>query len=403
MLLAVAAHAQTRGSLAGEEAAAALKRALAAEDYNLQWGAVRFRTEAAMRLGYTDNVFFSDANQSDDLLINPGVNLQALWPVTELNALRLSLGVNYEWYLNNRALNSDAPLINPDSELSFRVFAGDFRITLRERFSYQESLFYNSGPTERFFNFVNVGKFSRWDNLAGLEVLWDLNKVVLTAGYDHENFVPVTGQFNYLDRVSEWFNASAALLIGDTVQVGLEAQASLHDYATELVLNDHWRARGGPFIELLTLEKINLRAGGGYETARFRAGPAVTSEFEDYYAYVRVQQETRLFTHALAATREHLIGDNANNVELTQVRYSIASPVVRNVHLGASLSANFAEEFGGPFREEYTYYRAGVWAGWQFHKHWRTGVAYDFSIKESDVPLRDFSRNRLSWELSFSF
>jgi hypothetical protein len=383
-------HAQSRGSLAGEEAAAALKRELAAEDYNLELGPVKLRTEAGTRLGYTDNVFYTDANPSDDFLVNPEVRLQGLWPVTELNALRLSLGLSYEWYLDNRALNSDAPLINPDSELSFRIFAGDFRITLRERFSYQESLFYNSGPTERFFNFVNVGKVKRWDNHAGVEILWDLNKVILKAEYDHENFNSLTGGFNYLDRASEWFTASSAFLIGDAVQVGVEGQASLHDYDAEIILNDHWRTRGGPFVELLTEQKVSLRAGGGFEMARFRSGAAVNSEFEDFYAYTRVQQETRLFTHALTAAREHLIGDNANNVQLTQVRYSIVSPVIQHVDLGAGVSANFAEEFGGPFREDYTYYRAGVWAMWQFHKHWRTGLGYEYSFKNSDVPLRDF-------------
>src|SRR5256885_604223 len=213
-------QAQTRGSLAGEEAAQALKKSIADEEYNLRWGPVRFQTQASLGLGYTDNVFYSGENRSEDFLINPEVDLRASWPITELNALRLSLGVGYEWYLNNSILNSDAPLINPDSELEFNVFVGDFRIRLREKFSYQESLFFNSfpGANELFFNFNDVGKFSRWDNLAGLQVVWDLNRVVLTAGYDHENFIPVTTQFDYLNRASEWFTASASLRIGDHAQ-----------------------------------------------------------------------------------------------------------------------------------------------------------------------------------------
>jgi len=88
-----------------------------------------------------------------------------------------------------------------------------------------------------------------------------LNKVVFSAGYDHENFIPVTTQFDYLNRASEWFTASASLRIGDSAQTGLEAQASRHDYERETVLNNNWRARVGPFVEVNSEEKIGLRPG----------------------------------------------------------------------------------------------------------------------------------------------
>ncbi len=119
--------------------------------------------------------------------------------------------------------------------------------------------------------------------------------------------------------------------------------------------------------------------------------------------YVKIQQETRLFTHALTAAREHLLGDNANNLRTTRVRYSISSPVLNHVDLGANLSINFAEEFGGAFREKFTYYRAGLTIGYQFHKYWRTDLGYDFYLKESNLPLRDFARNRLAWDLAFRY
>jgi len=50
----------------------------------------------------------------------------------------------------------------------------------------------------------------------GLNVDWDLNKVLFSAGYEHENFIPVTTQFDYLNRASEWFTASASLRIATT-------------------------------------------------------------------------------------------------------------------------------------------------------------------------------------------
>jgi hypothetical protein len=89
-------YGQPRDSLVGETAAQALKRSIAAEEYNLKWGPVRFQTQASLGLAYTDNVFYSDRNRSEDFLVNPEIDLRASWPITELNTLRLSLGLGYE-------------------------------------------------------------------------------------------------------------------------------------------------------------------------------------------------------------------------------------------------------------------------------------------------------------------
>lgn len=398
--------AQDRDSLAGENAAQALQRSLEAEmaQYNLRYGPVRYKTAASLGVSYTDNVFYSHTRR-EDVLIKPEVTLAALWPITEINALRLSLGLGYEWYLKNTRLNGDLPLVNPGSELTFHLFVGDFHIQLHERFSYQESLFFNSlsGDNERFYNFNDVGTFARLDNQAGFNVDWDLNKVVLSAGYNHENFISTTSGFEYLDRASEWFTASANFSLGDKAKTGVEGQASLHDYERDTLLNDHWRARVGPFVEIKSEQKIDVRAGGGFDTARYDDSPFSNTDYESYYAYARVRQETRLFTHSLTVGREHLLGDNANNLRTTYGRYSISSPVVEHVELGANLSINFAKEFGGIFEEEFTYYGAGLRVGWLFHRFWRSDLGYEFRLKESEVALRDFHRNRVTVSLTYNF
>ena len=211
-------------------------------------------------------------------------------------------------------------MVNPDSELLFNVFAGNFHIRMRETFSYQETLFINTTPNgqDLLFNFNNVGTFSRWDNLVGFNTDWDLDKFIISAGYDHEDFVSTTASFDYLTRSSELFAASAAYLVGDQAKVGLESRVGLHYYNSEAVLDDHWQTRVGPFVEVALPEKAKLRVGGGYDTAQYDAAGA-GSDFSTYYLYGQVSQETRFFTHSLSAGREHLLGDNANNLE-TYVR-----------------------------------------------------------------------------------
>ncbi|MDB6065952.1 MAG: hypothetical protein JWR26_2160 [Pedosphaera sp.] len=397
-------HAQLRESLAGESEAQALKKSIEDEQYNLRYGPVRMAIGAGLGVSYTDNVFYSH-HPIEDMLVKPEMTVAGLWPITELNTLRLSLGLSYEWYLKNKALNANAPLVNPGSELAFNLFAGDFRIRLHERFSYQESLFFNgiNGDDVRFYNFNDVGTFKRLDNEAGFQVTWDLNKVVLSAGYNHENFISYTRSFEYLNRASEWFTTSAALYLGDRAQTGLESQASLHNYDHQTILNDNWRVRVGPFVEATLREKLKLRVGGGFDTARYDAAALGNNNYDSYYAYARIRQETRLFSHSLGVGREFLLGDNANNLRTTYVRYSISSPVVAHVDLGASASVNVAEEFGGVFEEKFTYYEAGVRVGYQFHKYWRADLSYLFRLKESNLAPRDFHRNQVTLAASYSF
>ena len=306
--------------------------------------------------------------------------------------------------VKNSVLNANAPMVNPDSELGFNLFVGDFHIRLHEKFSYQETLFINTTPNgqDLLFNFNNVGVFSRWDNFAGFNVDWDLDKVILSVGYDHEDFVSTTASFDYLSRASDLFSGSASFLLGDAAKIGLESQAGLHRYDTESTLDDHWQARGGPFVDVRLPEGIKLRAGGGYDTAQYDAAGA-GSDFSTYYAYGRASQETRFFTHALSAGHEHFLGDNANNLETTYLRYSISSAVVEHVELGANASVHFDKEFGGPFTEKFTYYVIGLKAGYQIHKNWRTDFGYEFLLKNSDLPFRDFYRSRVTVGVTYTF
>lgn len=398
-------HAQTRESLAGEGAAQALEKAIEAEPYDLQCGPVRGNLSARLGINYTDNVFYSEARQSD-VMIEPDVTLGAFLPVSQLNELRLSLGLSYEWYLRNTALNADAPFINPGSELSFNLFVGDFHIRLHDNFSYQESLFINTFEgNEPFFNFNNVGMFERFDNKAGFDVTWDLNKYVITAGYDHETFISPMSLFEYLNRESEWLTSSAGYYLGDHLQAGLEGQASWHDYEQETILNNHWHARVGPFVEATLIEDVTLRGGIGYDMARYDAAAGGNSDYDTWYAYGRISQKMRLFTHSLEAGREHLLGDNANNMSTDYIRYVISSPIIAHVDLRATAGVNVAEESGGPsgFDEKFTYYDAGFQAGWQFAKHWRAEFGYQYLLKNSDLADRDFQRNRVTGDVVWTF
>ena len=167
-------------------------------------------------------------------------------------------------------------------------------------------------------------------------------------------------------------------------------------------MNDHWQVRAGPFAEVQLPESITLRGGGGYDTARYDSLGA-GSDFETYYAYGRVTQQTRLFTHSLSAGHEHLLGDNANNLETTYVRYAISTDLLEHWEPGIYGSWHMDKEFGGAYLENFTYYIVGARVGYQFHKYWRTDLSYEYMLKNSDLAFRGFYRNRVTLGVTFTF
>jgi len=396
---------EPRESLAGESAARRLSRSLTNEDYNIRIGQIRFQTQARLGAIYTDNVFLSGVNRKDDFILNPEVDLAALMPIGQFNSLRLSVGLGYEWFAKNHSLNGDAPLVNPDSELAFYLFVGDFRIKLHDKFTYQQTLALDEQvPNQvRLYNFTDVARFDRLDNFAGATVDWDLNKVILTASYDHENFKSTTQRFEYLDRASELFALTANYLLGDRTKAGLEGMGAYHNYDTETTLNDNWRGRIGPFAQVRLPKGMVFRAGGGYELARFDDTATAGNEYNHWYAYGKLAQVTKWFIHSLGAGHETLPGDNANNLRTTYVRYSITTDVLRNTDIEGYLSANFSREFGGGYKEKFIHYLAGCRLGYQFAKYWRADLAYELLYKDSDISDQEFHRNRVSMDVTFKF
>src|SRR5205085_1177672 len=122
-------HAQdaVRPSLAGEAASEARQQDVDRLPYNLLVGPVRFRVSATMGVEYNDNINFAENNKQDDFILHPQVNLNAIWPITQINTLTLDIGIGYSIYLDHSEDNTNGILISPATQVSFDIFVGDFR------------------------------------------------------------------------------------------------------------------------------------------------------------------------------------------------------------------------------------------------------------------------------------
>ncbi len=152
---AVRAQEAVRPSLAGEAAAEARRQSIEQIPYNLLAGPVRFLFSVTTGIEYNDNINLAETNKQDDIIIRPQFNIDAIWPVTQLNTLRLDLGLGYSFYLDHPNADTNGVLISPGSQLAFDIFVQDFRINMHDRFSLQQ----DPVAELQLSNVVDYGRF----------------------------------------------------------------------------------------------------------------------------------------------------------------------------------------------------------------------------------------------------
>ena len=409
-----------RPSLAGEAAAEARRQSLDRIPYNLLMGPVRFRFSATAGFEYNDNINIAEENELDDLIFRPQLNFNAVWPITQLNTLRFDIGIGYGFYLSHSEYNTNGILLAPGSQLSFDVFVGDFRINFHDRFSLEQDPIGEPGLS-------GVADYGRFQNTAGVSVLWDLNKAVATFGYDHYTFIATNDDFEYLDRNADAFMASLSVALTATTGVGLEGTYVFNRYSENL-LNDSDTVSAGVFVETQLTNFVKIRVAGGYQNISFdgddvRLGPFPQgflpggetfivyedqSSLDDYYVNLLISHRINAsFTHRLSAGHESQLGVNSNYIQLNYVRHTATWNIINRTLLSTELFYEDAEESGGFLNdgqgEDLNRYGGAVSVGYQLTRNVTLGARYQYTQKDSDVPLRDYKQNRVSIDGTYSF
>jgi hypothetical protein len=419
-----------RPSLAGEAAAEARRQSIDKIPYNLEVGPIKFRFSATMGVEYNDNinlaedgsaVFFSPTGPilittqpQSDVILRPQVNVNALWPITQLNTLKLDLGVGYAFYLDHSNYNTTGVLINPGSQIAFDIFVNDFRINFHDRFSLEQD------PVAEVA-LSNVADYGRFQNTAGVSVLWDLNQAVVTLGYDHYTFISTTDAFDYLDRNAEIFSGSIGFTPSSTVTVGLEG-SFVDTYYDQNVLNDSRTYSGGAFLETQITTNLKLRVAAGYQKIDFDSGGLVNDphNLNDYYANALLSHRVNaVLTQNLSIGHETQLGVNSNYVKLNYVRHTTTWNIFYHTLFSTELFYEDADDSGGsgllfqpipgvpninPFVAEHIHrYGGAVTLGYQLTPHVTLGLRYQYTQKDSDQPLRDYRQNRIALDGTYSF
>ena len=410
-----------RPSLAGEASAEARQIDIERLPYNLLLGPVRFRVSATMGIEYNDNInlaenesgvlqtpigpIFETTRKEDDFIFRPAVNFDAIWPVTQLNTLRLDLGLSYAVYFDHSNADTRGVLIAPGSQLAFDVFVGDFRINFHDRPQLQQDPISEGSLS-------NVVDYGRFENTAGVSVLWDLNKAILTLGYDHYTYISTVSQFDYLNRNAEEFSGTLQVMPASNVGVGVEGYGTI-TYYDQHVLNDSQSYAVGGFIETQITNNIKVRGAAGYQhidfdsnTINFFGLTLVHDQpsLSDYYANILITHRLNaVISQSISAGHESQLGINSNYITLNYIRHTVTWNILRNTLLSTEFFYEDANDSGGFPHEHFDRFGGALTVGYQLTPHVTLGARYQYTQKDSDIPFRDYEQNRVSVDGTYSF
>lgn len=406
----VRAQEPIRQSLAGEDAAGdrELEKEQQSSAYNLKLGPVLLQVDVTQGFEYNDNINLSENNPKDDIISHSKVQVSGYYPVSEVNSFNFNVGLGYDAYFFNPSANSESVLLAPDSKIGFDMFVSDFRINFYDEFSYTQDPLQVVGV-------VGTDNFGQYTNAAGVAVDWDMNDVILTAGYEHGNSWVTNQRYEYLNNSSETFTGRATFLASPTIKTGVESSFSLLDYDKNggiNSLNDGYVYTAGPFIEVQLSPYLTVSGRAGYSGGTFDSGnlaPGITNiggdeNISTYYARgIITNRLNRYFSHSLSGGRETELGINSNYYERTYVEYSTNWAVMRDTSITLMAFYEFIEDSPSIAAEDIDRYGVALVIGRTLTKRLSMNAGYRFTQNNSDILGRDFTQNSFTVDFNYRF
>ncbi|MEQ1862450.1 MAG: hypothetical protein ABMA13_21235 [Chthoniobacteraceae bacterium] len=392
------------------------------DQYNMAVGPVRMSVAVGVGMEWNDNIALSDNNRESDFIFRPLINVDFLWPISELNTLRFNVGASWAKYLEHSEYDSGGLILSPNSEIALTLQVGAIQVTLRDRFSYQEQP-YEIAPLS------NVARYERYENQAGIQFDWPINeRLDVMFGYDHYNIWSRNDAFKSEDRSVDTVFIKPGFELSPGLKLGVVSSFSFINFDVA-DRSDATNLLAGPFIDWQITPYLNAYLEVGFQGLKFDGTSSYTDDFfteanaelfrdltdeqrrlftdssdsdSIYFKFQLTHTPNDVFEHGLLASRTSEIGFGSNFYDLYHFEYGATykgiyqteiSPVIFYEHY--ETSGNFSE----------TAYRVGAAIGIRHHltNSLTVGLDYRFLLKDSDVENADYYQNLVFLSLYYRF
>jgi hypothetical protein len=390
-----------RTSLAGDAAAEARRLQLQSLPYTVKSGDFRLLVTPSLALDWNDNINLSKNNAEADFILRPLIALNASYPIGTYNLLNLSVAFGYDKYINHDEFSQLR--LDSGSEFSFDVYVKDFWINFHDRPQYSQD-----PAQEAAVAGTGSGSYGTFQNTAGLAGTWDLEDVTLTLGYDHQNVMSLSSQFNQINHASELVVARAGLRVHPKLTVGVEGTASFTTY-DQAVLNDNQQYSAGIYGDWRPGSFFSVQPRVGYTI--FESGQTSASikgqNLNSWYANLTLaHQATDFLSYSLSAGHEIRLGIQSDAIEVSYLRPSVNWNVIKDVTLQTSLFYEHGVEGGGQqaslLENNYDWYGGGLSLSYSPMKKVSISLNYRLTLRSSNEASREYTQNIVGLQITYT-
>ena len=299
--------------------------------------------------------------------------------------------------------------VQSGSELSFDVYVKDFWINFHDRFSYVQDAAQEAAV-------ANTGSYGALQNTAGINTTWDLADLTLSLGYDHQNVLSTSQQFQSTDHSSEMLVSRAGFRFHPRLTAGLEGTVSWTTY-DQTVLNNNTAYSAGVYADWQPGSYFHAQPRIGYALYQFQPptqsgfhplGQSIqTSDLQSWYADLTVtHQVTDGVTYSLSAGHELRLGvQQADAIEDSYLRPTINWNVFQDLRVQTSLSYEHGQQgagnVAGNLTETYDWLGGTLVLTYSMMKRLSASLSYRLTLRSSTVATREYTQNLVGIALTY--
>jgi hypothetical protein len=408
LLAALPAPAQEalQNSIAGDRAQESRNAAMQSQqsgDYTFKKGDFQMLVLPSLGLDWNDNVNLAQTNLWQDYIIKPAVGITASYPFSQRNLIYLDFSIGYDRYLMHPQLSTFDLNSTSKTGLSFDIAIKDVTTSLHDWMSYSQDASQNA-------TVANTPSYGTFENTAGLASTWDLNQVTLSAGYDHENVLATSSQFDDVNHAAEMLFARATLQVHPKVTVGLESSADFTAYE-QTALNNNDAYSVGPYVEFRPGDYFKLTVRGGYSINQFQntSTNIQTANQDSWYGSVSLSHQPRAsFNYSLDVGREVQSGAQSDLVEDWYVRPNITWKIIRGFDFNTSFSYEHGDQgvgsvgsLPGTPNGKFDWFAGELSLQHPLTSRLTVSLDYRLTVRASDTPNDGYTQNMVGLQITY--
>ncbi|MGO8764087.1 MAG: hypothetical protein ACLQSR_03005 [Limisphaerales bacterium] len=392
-------------AMANDEIAQTRAKQAQISDYTFKSGDFRMLVTPSLSLQWNDNINCTQTNLESDLIVLPTVGVIMSYPLTEQNLLQLNLTMGYSDYVFHPDLSSY--YLESGSGLSFNMYIKKILINLHDQFSYTENASQNA-------QVAGTGLYGAFVNSIGLSANWNLEKIVFTLGYDHQNNLSTSSQFNDTDSSVESGYVQTGYQWNSRLTTGVEVTAAYTSYAQE-ILNDNTVYSAGVYGDWHPDAFIHVQPRIGYTIDEFQqtSQDIQNSAIKSWYADLNIgHQISQSVSYTLDVGHQVSPGVQSSATEDWYVNSGVTWKAFEGLTLSPSFSYQHGDQGAGAapigmqnnnlvFSEIYDWYSASLGLSHRITRRLDMSVSYQITDRSSSISNRGYLQNVVGLVLTY--